>query len=285
MKIFVDTADIDEIKEAMKSGVVDGVTTNPSLIKKAQEKHGIDDMKAYIKNILDTAGPDKPVSLEVTETDYEGMKREADVLKKHFGRYKNFTIKIPVNPSMKFKDAESFDGLRLIKELSDDGIDVNTTVVMSPEQAILAAKAGASYVSPFAGRIDDFLREHKIGKERGKDFPKSEYYPAEGTLLDGNEIHDNGVVSGVDCVAKIVQIFDEYDFDCEVLAASARNTRQVREFMLAGAHVATLPLHVVKALTAHYKTVEGVVSFAEDTVDDYKELLEEKGGFSISFGS
>ncbi len=285
VEIFVDTADIEEIKEAIDSGVVDGVTTNPSLIKKAQREYEIEDMEDYISQILDVCG-DLPVSLEVTETSYEGMKKEAKQLNKMFKRKGNHVVKIPVNPSDDYDNPESFEGLKLIKELSEDGIPINTTVVMSPEQAVLAAKAGADYVSPFAGRIDDYIRRTEHGRERGEDFEKWEYYPSEGRQKDdGTVAHDNGVVSGVDMVWKISQIFDTYDFDCKVLAASTRNTRQVREFMLAGADVCTMPFHVLKSLTSHYKTVEGVISFEKDTVPDYKELLEEKKRFSINFSS
>ncbi len=283
MELFVDTADIEQIEDAFETGIVDGVTTNPSLIKEAQERHDIDDMQDYIREILRVAG-DAPVSLEVTETSYEGMKREAERLVSLFGGYSNMLVKIPVNPSMKHKDDASFDGVRLINELSDNGVRVNTTVVMSPEQAVLAAKAGAEYVSPFAGRIDDYIREHQVGIERGEDFDKHDYFPADGWSLDGDILDDNGVVSGTDLVLKTVKIFDRYGFDCKILAASARNTRQVREFMLAGADTTTVPFSVLEQLTAHYKTVEGVVSFAEDTVDEYAKLLEEEDGFSISFG-
>ncbi|MFC1648912.1 transaldolase family protein [Nanoarchaeota archaeon] len=283
MKIFADTADKEEIVAAIASGIVDGVTTNPSLIKKAQEKYGVKDIKAYIEEILQVAG-DKPVSLEVTETTYEAMKSEALRLWSLFKKYKNVNIKIPVNPSSDHEHSDNYDGIKLTKELAEKGIPVNSTLIMTPEQAVLAAKAGAAYVSPFAGRIDDYLRANKMGLQKGKGFDKTDYYPAEGNEdSDSNEeVHDNGIVSGVDLVYNIVQIFKNYGFKTEVLAASLRNARQVRECMLAGAHIATLPFNVLNDLTAHYLSVEGIIGFAKDTVPEYRELLKDKRKFAIN---
>lgn len=280
MKIYLDTADIDEIKNGLETGIVDGITTNPSLIKKSQEKHNSDDMRRYIKEILNLAGENKPVSLEVADTSYEGMKNEAYKIYKMFKKHKNLVIKIPINPSST-ENGESFDGIKLIKNLASKGISVNTTLIMTPEQAILAAKAGAKYVSPFAGRIDDYIRENKLGMRVGKEFEKDSYFPAEGYKEKGKLVSDNGVLSGVDLVTQIVEIFRTYRFKCEVLAASARNTRQVREFMLAGAHITTIPFSVFSSLTSHYKTVEGINSFTNDTVPEYKELLANNRKFSI----
>jgi len=281
MDIFVDTADIDEIQEAVESGVVDGVTTNPSLIKKAGEKHDFTDIKKYIKEILKVM-ENRPVSLEVTGNSYEDMKSEALMLRRLFKKNKNLIIKIPVNPSLKHSESENFEGLRLIKELSSQGILVNATLIMTPEQAVLAAKAGATYASPFAGRIDDYLREHVLGMQKGKDWEKEDYYPAKGMKKAGEIAKEGGIISGVDLIEKTVMAFQNYSFKCKILAASARNTRQVREFMLVGADVTTMPFHVLKELTANYLTVEGVIGFSNDTVHEYKEMLKDNRKFSIS---
>jgi len=281
MDIFVDSADVEEIKEAMESGVIDGVTTNPSLIKRASEKHNVEDMKKYIGQIFALVN-DLPVSLEVTETTLDAMRSEAHKLTRLFKKHKNLVVKIPINPSSEHSDRESFDGLKLIKELSAQGISVNCTLVMSPEQAVLAAKAGATYVSPFAGRIDDYIREKALHMRKDKDWRKHDYFPAKGVKKNGKVAEEEGIVSGVDLVEEIVKIFENYGFKCKVLAASARNPREVREFMLAGADVVTLPFIVLKELTGHYLTVEGVNAFAEDTVEEYKELLKDDRKFSIN---
>ena len=171
---------------------------------------------------------------------------------------RNVIIKIPVSPATSADETTHFDGIRAIKELSRCKIPVNCTLIFSPEQALLAAKAGAKFVSPFAGRIDDFLR----GKKK---FDKHDYYPWEGLKHE-----DNGVVSGVDLIAQCVQITKEYD--CEVLAASLRNPRQVREAALVGAHIATLPYDVIQKMTLHFKTFEGNVKFKADFNKDYINL-------------
>ncbi|MFC1741116.1 transaldolase family protein [Nanoarchaeota archaeon] len=274
MKIFVDSANIEEIRYAYSGGVVDGVTTNPSLIKKAvdilKEKGEKVDMEGYIKDILLTA-KGTPVSLEVTETSYRGMVEQG---KKIFEKFNpvadNVYIKIPVNPSMEPGDNKEYDGIKAIKDLSKEGIPVNCTLVFTPEQALLAARAGAKFVSPFAGRIDDFIR-----KSQGMEFDKSAYFPAEGMEKDNKTLNDNGMVSGVELVAEIVEIFEQHGIDtCEVLAASLRNTRQVRECALAGAHLATIPFSVIKKLLDHTKTMEGMKAFAKDTIPEYVEVIE-----------
>ncbi len=267
MKIFIDTADIDEIKEALSWGIVDGVTTNPSLIKKAQEKHKISDMALYINTLLKAAGPGKDVSLEVIGTTANDMISQAEILYKKFNPVaKNVIIKVPINPSP--TEAPSYDGLKTIKALAQQGIPTNVTLIFTPEQALLAAKAGAKYVSPFAGRIDDFLRKNADIK-----FDKSDYYPAEGKEAEDALIEDNGIVSGVDLVAQIRAAFDNYDIKCEIIAASLRNTRQVREVALAGSDVATIPFDVLNKMLTHAKTTEGVNSFLKDTVKEYEEVF------------
>ena len=271
MKIFIDSADIDEIKEAYSWGVVDGITTNPSLIKKAVDKLKAKgekiDMDIYIKRILTTA-KGNPVSLEVTETGYEGMVEQGKKLFKKFNPIaNNVYIKIPVNPSLE-GESRHHEGIKAIPALSKEGIPVNCTLIFTPEQALLAAKAGARFVSPFAGRIDDYIRAQNNMK-----FGKSDYFPAEG-LKKGKVLDDNGVVSGVDLVKQIVQIFKNYNIKTEVLAASIRNVRQTRESALAGAHIATLPFDVIKELLVHYKTKEGMDAFKKDTIREYVELVK-----------
>jgi len=300
MKIFLDTADLDEIKLACSWGVIDGVTTNPSLIKKAVMKRGGKvTMEEYIKEILRiTPGP---VSLEVIGLTAEKMVEQAKMLYRKFSPYGQPVIKIPINPS--FGDENNmFDGLKAIRQLSRDGIPINATLIMSPEQAILAAKAGATYASPFAG-IDDYIRE-QLGMKRGVHFQKSDYFNFDliGKLAENNlsriissknadslselymdeEIvsatrlgNDNGIRSGVDLVRSIVKIFRNYGYKTQVIASSIRNARQVREMAEVGADIVTMPLYVLKQMIQHYKTLEGIKAFTADIVPSYAELFEE----------
>ncbi len=276
MKIFIDSADIDEIKQAYEWGIADGVTTNPSLMKKAVDKRvdsGEDlDLAAYIKDILQVA-KGTPVSLEVTEVGYEGMVQQGKKLFEMFNPVaENVYIKIPINPAFKDEDATHFDGIRAIKELSKSNIPTNCTLVFTPEQALLAAKAGASFVSPFLGRIDDYLR--KQGEVEGG---KTDYYPADGYKKDDRLIlNDHGIVSGVDLVEKCVKVLRQYDLKTEVLAASLRNVRQVREAALVGADIATLPFGVIRDMLKHPKTYEGMAAFTRDIVPEYVRLTEPK---------
>lgn len=269
MKIFIDSAKLEEIEEAYNSGILDGVTTNPSLIKKAVEdlkKMGKTvDMEDYIKKILKTAKKAR-VSLEVTGYTYEKMIEEARKLFKMFNPVaKNVYIKIPVNPSFEGEKGKEFEGLRAIRTLSGEGIPINCTLVFTPEQALLAAKAGARIVSPFVGRIDDYIRTlNNIS------FGKSDYFPAEGK----DDLNDNGVVSGIDLVRQIVEIFRRYCIKSEVLAASIRNARQAREAALAGADIATIPFDVIKELMTHYKTREGMKIFTDDAIPEYIDLTK-----------
>ena len=265
MKIFIDTANLSEIKEAISWGIVDGITTNPSLIKKAAESEGKGrDMEEYIREILRVAGPERPVSLEVMSTKAEDMIREAEILYRKFNPVAyNVVIKVPINTYHGY-----YEGLKTIKALSEEGIPVNCTLIMTPEQALLAAKAGARYVSPFAGRIDDYLRVKK-GLVPGKDFQKGDYYP-----FEGEDVDDNGIVSGSDLVVTIADIFSNYDFDTEIIASSIRNPRQVREAALAGADIATVPFKVLEAMLLHPKTEEGVRKFSEDAEKaDYRRVF------------
>ncbi|MCL7402576.1 MAG: transaldolase [Thaumarchaeota archaeon] len=299
MKIFLDTADVDEIGFAVSAGVIDGVTTNPSLIKQAVEKRGGSiDMEEYIEKILElTPGP---VSLEVISVSSEKMVEEARLLYSRFRKHGQVVIKIPVCSSLDGVN-NLYDGLRAIRILTSEGIPVNATLVMSPEQAILAAKAGATYVSPFAGRIDDYIRD-RIGMKRGKDYQKSDYYdfnlmkkveskaidrvlsskntssPRE-VYLDGevrdavSRLNDNGIHSGVDLVRSIVTIFRNYHFKSQVIASSIRNARQVKEMAEIGVDIVTIPFYVLRDMLIHYKTIEGINDFIKDVVEPYRKIF------------
>ncbi|HHZ09219.1 MAG TPA: fructose-6-phosphate aldolase [Rhizobiales bacterium] len=208
MKFFVDTADVKEIRELNELGLLDGVTTNPSLIMKAGR-----DIMEVTKEICGIV--DGPVSAEVTAIDYAGMMREAAVLAKIAD---NICIKLPL----------TLDGLKACKALTSDGHKTNVTLCFSANQALLAAKAGATFVSPFVGRIDD------VG-------------------LDGMEL-----------IAEIRQIYDNYDFKTEILAASIRTVNHVKQAALIGADVATVPPATLKALVKHPLTDKGLEMFLAD---------------------
>ncbi|MFB6246453.1 MAG: transaldolase family protein [Candidatus Pacearchaeota archaeon] len=272
MKVFLDTANLEEIKEAKELGILDGVTTNPSLMKKEVErlkKKGKNiNLEKYIKDILKTC-KGKPVSLEVTTNTYEEMVKEGEKLYKKFNPIaKNVYIKIPSNPSFKENSGKEFEGLKAIRALSKKSIPINCTLIFTPEQALMAAKAGAKFVSPFAGRIDDFLRD----KEKRK-YEKHDYFPAFGdTNKKGQLLEDNGIVSGVNLISEIKEIFEEHDIESEVLAASIRNPRQMRECALAGADIATCPYEVLKSSMEHKKTFEGMKKFTKDVVEEYAKF-------------
>ena len=160
-------------------------------------------------------------------------------------------------------------GIKTIKALAQEKIPVNCTLIFTPEQALLAAKAGARIVSPFAGRIDDYIR-----KEHDFSFGKYDYFPAEGWCTDEGILNDNGVISGIDLVDQIIQVFKNYHIKTEVLAASMRNTRQVREAALIGADIATVPFSVIRELLVHYKSREGMKKFTADIVPEYADLMK-----------
>ena len=300
MKVFVDTAELDEIKEANSWGILDGVTTNPSLIKKAVENRSNVDMKEYIREICRSV--EGPISLEVIGLTAEEMVEQAEFLYEEFNPVNdNVVVKIPVNTNSSRSPGGDYEGLKALNKLSIKGIPTNTTLIMKPEQALLAAKAGTQFVSPFAGRIDDFIRA-KVGLTRGEDYPKSAYHDSDWLkhssylnlkdryeYLEGDDledifsnekvlevrekISDAGISSGAEAVASIKQIFSNYEFDTEVLAASLRNTRQVREVAEAGADVATIPFQVLQEMLGHHKTEQGIISFSEDVVDQYEGLF------------
>lgn len=208
MKFFIDTADVDEIREAVSYGLVDGVTTNPSLVAKTGKT--FDEVAKEIMALVDG-----PISLEVTAEDAEGMIAQARDLTKYGP---NVVIKIPM----------TLAGLKAVKTLTAEGIKTNVTLLFSVSQALLAAKAGATYVSPFVGRLDD--------------------------------ISENGM----DLIEKIVQIYENYGFDTQVLVASIRNPIHVVESALLGADVATIPLKVIQQLAKHPQTDIGLAKFMQD---------------------
>jgi transaldolase len=209
MKFFVDTADVAEIKDLAATGLLDGVTTNPSLVAKAGR-----DFKEIVADICKVVPG--PVSAEVAATDYDGMMREAEVLRKIA---KNVTIKVPL----------TMDGLRACKALTGDGTMVNVTLCFSANQALLAAKAGATFVSPFIGRLDD------IG------------------------------LNGMDVIREIRTIYDNYpDLSTDILAASIRTVNHVKEAAMIGADVATIPPSILKLLVKHPLTDAGLATFVAD---------------------
>ncbi len=208
MKFFIDTANIKEIEEAKKMGLIDGVTTNPSLM--AKEGGDVNEIAKKICELVDG-----PVSLEVISTDFEGMIKEARELVK-FGP--NVVVKIPMTE----------DGIKASYFLEREGIPTNVTLVFSLNQALLVGKIGASYVSPFVGRLDD------IGER------------------------------GMDLVADIVDIYGNYGFKTEVIVASIRHPEHVRESALIGAHIATIPFKVIKKLASHPLTDIGLEKFLND---------------------
>ncbi len=200
--------------------------------------------------------------------DAKGMVKEAENLYEKFNPVaENVAIKIPVSTSRHDKE-DHYEGLKAIRILKGKGIPVNATLIMTPEQALLAAKSGATYVSPFAGRIDDWIR-----KNLGLKFEKGDYFPAEGMKRGGKVVDDEGVVSGVDLVGKILEVFRKYEIRTKVIAASLRNYRQVREVAELGVHIATIPFNVIEEMIKHPKTFEGVVKFSEDVVPEYRGIF------------
>jgi len=299
MEIFVDTAKLEEIKKAESWGILDGVTTNPSLIKKAVEEQKDDkDLKEHITEILETV--DGPVSLEVCGSCYDDIIQEAESLYDEFNDVnQNVVIKVPINTAMK-EDDDDFTGIKAIKYLSDKGIPINCTLVMTPNQALMAAKAGADYVSPFLGRIDDYIRSN-MGLKRGKDYPKGTYFsqsltdkvrelkieeriktrPKDDLIYNDEELmelfewgNDDGILSGVDLVWSIKQIYSNYGFDTKIIAASLRTERQVRQCAEIGVDIATIPFSVIKEMVQHHKTREGMKSFVQDVIPEYKDIVE-----------
>lgn len=208
MKFFLDSANISEIKESVALGLIDGITTNPSLVAKEKK-----DFRKLIEEICQIV--DGPISAEVVATDEEGMIEEGRSLAKI---HKNVVVKVPMTAN----------GLKATRRFSKEGIRVNVTLIFSPAQALLAAKAGATYVSPFIGRLDD------VGQV------------------------------GMDLIDQIVTIFSNYNFKTEVLVASIRNPIHVIEAAQIGAHVATMPFAVIQQLLKHPLTDIGLAKFLAD---------------------
>lgn len=208
MKFFIDTANVDEIKEALSMGMVDGVTTNPSLIAKEGRV-----FETVIKEISEMV--DGPISAEVISLEAAGMVKEARELTKI---HKNIVIKVPM----------TVDGLKATRQLTEENIKTNVTLIFSPLQALMAAKAGATYVSPFVGRLDDLSQD------------------------------------GMQLVEQIVEIFSNYAYDTEIIVASIRNPLHVLDAALAGADISTIPFNVLSKLAAHPLTDKGISAFLAD---------------------
>ncbi len=208
MKFFIDTANIEEIKKAVDMGMVDGVTTNPSLI--ARENKPFQDIIKEICQVVDG-----PISAEVIALDAEGMVREGRELA---AIHSNIVIKIPMTT----------EGLKAVKQLADEKIKTNVTLIFSASQALMAAKAGASYASPFVGRLDDISQ------------------------------------NGMDLVSDIMNIYDNYGYGTEVIVASIRNPIHVVDAALLGAHIATIPFKVIAQLARHPLTDLGMEQFLAD---------------------
>ena len=212
MKFFIDTANLEQIKQAQEMGILDGVTTNPSLMAKEGVK-GKEQILGHYKAICDIV--DGPVSAEVFATDFEGMITEGQELAKIDPK---ITVKIPCTR----------DGIRAVKYLSSKGIKTNCTLIFSVGQALLAAKAGATFVSPFIGRLDDICED------------------------------------GVALVEHIVRVFRTYGYETQVLAASIRHTNHIIRCLDAGADVATCPLKAIEGLLNHPLTDKGLATFIQD---------------------
>jgi transaldolase len=212
MKFFIDTANLDQIREAQDLGVLDGVTTNPSLMA----KEGITGHDNILKHYVDICNiVDGDVSAEVISTDYEGMVREGEALAE---LHEQIVIKLPMIK----------DGVKACKYFSDKGIKTNVTLVFSPGQALLAAKAGATYVSPFIGRLDDISTD------------------------------------GLNLIAEIRHIYDNYGFETQILAASVRHTMHIIDCAKLGSDVMTGPLSAIEGLLKHPLTDSGLAKFLED---------------------
>ncbi|MGC2237366.1 MAG: fructose-6-phosphate aldolase [Pyrinomonadaceae bacterium] len=209
MKFFIDTANLDEIKEANELGLIDGVTTNPSLVA----KEGKVDFKKHLAKIAELVKGD--ISAEVTALDLDGMLKEG---REYAKIAPNIVVKCPL----------TWDGLKATRAFRDEGTKVNVTLCFSASQALLAAKAGASYISPFIGRLDDIS------------------------------------FNGMDLISDIVQIYGNYGFETEVLAASIRHPMHIVDCALVGADVATMPFKVIQQLIKHPLTDKGLDAFLED---------------------
>lgn len=217
MKFFIDSANIDEIREAASLGILDGVTTNPSLVAKEGKN-----FRRLLDEILEIV--EGPVSAEVVATDHEGIVREARELA---AIHENIVVKVPLIR----------EGLKAVRQLSDEGINTNVTLCFSPTQALLAAKAGATYISPFIGRIDD------VGTD------------------------------GMDLIQQIVTIYQNYGYKTEVLAASIRHPLHVLQAAMIGADVATIPFKIIDQMFKHPLTDIGLQRFLDDWKKNEAKLV------------
>jgi transaldolase len=217
MKFFIDSANIDEIREAASLGILDGVTTNPSLVA----KEGMN-FRQLLDEILTIV--DGPVSAEVVSTDMEGILKEGRELA---AIHENIVVKVPLIR----------EGLKAVRQLTDEGIKTNVTLCFSPTQALLAAKAGATYISPFIGRLDDIS------------------------------------IDGMDLIQQIVTIYQNYDYRTEVLAASIRHPLHVLQAAMIGADVATMPFKIINMMFAHPLTESGLERFLEDWKNNEAKLV------------
>jgi transaldolase len=208
MKFFIDTGDVKEVREAHAMGLLDGITTNPSLIAKSGRKY-----KDVVVEMCEIVNG--PISAEVLSTDYDSMMAEGREWHKV---HKNIVVKLPL----------TMDGLKAVRTCTDEGIRTNVTLCFSPNQALLAAKAGASFISPFIGRLDDISE------------------------------------TGMELIQKIVTIYQNYQYDTEVLVASVRNPTHVVDAALIGADVCTIPFSVLQQLVKHPLTDVGLAKFVED---------------------
>ena len=277
MQLYLDSAKLEEIKKLSFLGLIHGVTTNPSLIRKAIDSiSDKPDLEFYIKEIIKVSPG--PVSIEVISKDTQSMFEEALTIKEKFGKHnKNIVVKIPVCTIEDMAEKDWGAGLSVIKDLSLHGIPVNATLVFNPSQAILAANAGAAYVSPFAGRLDDYLwaMEHpRIEKEKSMYFPKEGLKEESRMRTDEFKADDNGIVSGVHLIEKIVKIFQKSNTKCKVLAASIRNPRQVVEAAEVGADIVTVDYNTIVEMAKHPLTCDGIKLFENDTIDGYRKLFK-----------
>lgn len=213
MKLFIDTAINEEIKKANETGVISGVTTNPSLMAKSGRK--LDDVISEILTVVEG-----PVSAEVTEADADTMYEEAHRIVNTVRRNPWITIKLPMTE----------DGIKVCKKLSDEGIKTNVTLIFSVSQALLAMEAGATFISPFMGRLDDY---------------------------------DQNDEAGFDLIRKIRQVKEKYGYASQIIAASIRNPRHVEQASLAGADIATIPYRVLQEMYRHELTDRGLKIFKE----------------------
>lgn len=280
MRLFLDSACLDDLREAIATGQCEGVTTNPTLLKAAADaaraKDGRLDLAGYLERFLAEAGPERPVSLEVAGLAYDAMVREGRKLYQRFNPVAgNVIVKIPVCTATGEAPERAADGLRAIETLTMEGIPVNVTLIMSPIQAVLAALAGRPrYVSPFAGRLDDLLRERG-----GKPFDKRDYYPAGGVQQNGTAYSDGSLVSGVDLISTIQQAYATTRLSPLILAASLRHPLQVAECDAVGADCATLPIEVFRTYPAQ---VPGLVADRAALVPRHDELIGLLDEFAVA---